>query len=185
MDLNDTNLVRDLPGHEGRYKVSKCGKVFKFYREIRTNKKRGWHEVIPFPGSGNGPAYYGYYQVYLGKPDGTKGHAIAVHRLVAMAWIPPGREDQIEVNHKDNNSLNNHVDNLEWVTPTENAMHYHYEMNGRPRGVKNPTVVLTEDQVREIRAAEGTHKEIGARYGVKAPAIWKIKRRRTWAHLPD
>jgi hypothetical protein len=55
----------------------------------------------------------------------------SVHRLVAIAFIE-NPEDKPEVNHIDKNKDNNHMNNLEWVTPKDNMRH-HYE-NG---GVKN------------------------------------------------
>jgi hypothetical protein len=45
-----------------------------------------------------------------------------IHRLVADAFIP-NPKGLPEVNHKDGNKHNNHVDNLEWVTKSENALH--------------------------------------------------------------
>ena len=52
------------------------------------------------------------------------GKKIFVHRLVARAFLgaPPSPKHS-QVNHKDFNRGNNHVDNLEYVTPAQNARH--------------------------------------------------------------
>lgn len=44
-----------------------------------------------------------------------------VHRLIAAAFF--GRNDQLIVNHKDGNTNNNHIDNLEFITQRENCIH--------------------------------------------------------------
>lgn len=45
-----------------------------------------------------------------------------IHILVAEAFID-NPDNKSEVNHIDGNQHNNHVDNLEWVTRSENAQH--------------------------------------------------------------
>lgn len=64
----------------------------------------------------------GYLQLDL-RLDGRKGQNrvhLAVHRLVARAFIP-NPDNLPQVNHKDENKTNNHVDNLEWCTNEYNC----------------------------------------------------------------
>jgi hypothetical protein len=59
---------------------------------------------------------HGYLTVRLGSTN------YYVHRLVAAAFIP-NLEDKPQVNHKDLDKQNNKVENLEWVTNSENFEH--------------------------------------------------------------
>src|SRR5690349_18700009 len=52
-----------------------------------------------------------------------------LHRVVAEAFIPNPLKKKT-VNHKDGNKANNHVDNLEWATQSENVIHA-YKVLGR------------------------------------------------------
>lgn len=50
------------------------------------------------------------------------GEQLAVHRLVALHYLPnPYQYPQ--VNHKDGNKANNHANNLEWCTAAQNMQH--------------------------------------------------------------
>jgi hypothetical protein len=63
----------------------------------------------------------GYYTVRLAKQN-RKSSTKYVHRLLAFAFII-NPENKPMINHKDGNKLNNHLDNLEWVTHSENMKH--------------------------------------------------------------
>ena len=55
---------------------------------------------------------------------GISGNVFQVHRLVVHAFQgPPLGEAACEVNHIDGNRSNNRLDNLEWVTPSQNMLH--------------------------------------------------------------
>ena len=58
-----------------------------------------------------------YLSVELFNSNGSK--RLLVHRLVAMAFIP-NPDNLPQVNHKDENKHNNHVNNLEWCTAKYN-----------------------------------------------------------------
>src|SRR5690606_1126699 len=68
----------------------------------------------------------GYYMVDLHDYELIKKKKI--HRLVAEHFIP-NPENKAIVNHKDGNKLNNHIDNLEWMSHSENTMHSFYTLN--------------------------------------------------------
>ena len=76
----------------------------------------------------------GYWEVGLFtiNDDGKKIRKwIRVHRLVADAFIPKplpiykdnGEEDMLEVNHINGKKKDNRVENLEWMTRSENVTH--------------------------------------------------------------
>ena len=63
---------------------------------------------------------WGYEAVHLRK-DG-KSHNRYIHKLVAETFIP-NPDNKPEVNHEDGVKTNNRVDNLSWVTKSENNEH--------------------------------------------------------------
>ncbi len=65
---------------------------------------------------------YGYERLSL--KIGDKYMGLSVHRLVAEAFLSNPKSLPI-VNHKDSNRHNNNVENLEWCSYSENAIHAH------------------------------------------------------------
>ena len=61
-----------------------------------------------------------YERVNLKCMDG-KNHTKRVHRLVLEAFNPIENMNKMVVNHKDADHFNNHLDNLEWLTQSENV----------------------------------------------------------------
>ena len=79
---------------------------------------------------------HGYKRVALGREQDN----IAVHRLVAFAFIPNPNNYGC-VNHKDGNKANNTVENLEWCDYSMNLVHaYATGLNQRPKKVKQMTL---------------------------------------------
>jgi hypothetical protein len=62
----------------------------------------------------------------------------SVHRIVATAFLPNPERKRV-VNHKDLNKLNNSVENLEWVSASDNNLHY---FNGMPRDADIDRIIL-------------------------------------------
>lgn len=72
----------------------------------------------------------GYRTVHL-----KKSETEFVHRLVAETFIPnEDPEHKKDVNHIDGNKLNNNVENLEWVSRSDNVRHAYANGLNRPSG---------------------------------------------------
>jgi hypothetical protein len=114
-----------------------------------------------------------------------------VHRLICYAFNPiKGKEklsdyDGLQVNHKDGNTLNNHADNLEWVTPSENMEHsYKQCLNKKTRAVLQYTLegefikefISISEASRHTEEPEHRIRTIAkGKTNTKALFLWKFK----------
>lgn len=106
----ETSEWKDIPGYEGIYQASRCGRI---KRLPHNNRKERILQLN---------SYTNYY-IIAGLRKGDKYRNYPVHRLVAMTFLS-NPDNKPFVNHKDLDKTNNHVDNLEWCTQKENLQHW-------------------------------------------------------------
>lgn len=109
----EEEVWKDVTGYEGRYQVSNLGRARSLDWVYPSGRRHKGIVLQPAPDKD------GYMLITLHK--GGKQKTPKVHRLVAEAFLPKEfdvRKNQI--NHKNEIKSDNRVDNLEWVTHTEN-----------------------------------------------------------------
>lgn len=119
---------KDVPGFEGRYKISSHGRIRNRNGIVKQQKKRN-----------------GYLSV--GLRDGSGRKYYSVHRLVAEIFVKNENPDLFnQVNHKDENKSNNKAENLEWCDGMYNT---HYgtaiERMRERRWGNAPTIIPAEE----------------------------------------
>jgi hypothetical protein len=121
------------------------------------------------------PNHNGYGRIGINYKD------YLAHRLSYEVQVGPIPENMF-VCHKCDNRLCINPEHLFIGTLQDN----HADMVAKKRhqiGERQWRSRLTEEDVRQIRAAEGTHGEIASRYGVSRETISVIKRRVNWKHV--
>jgi hypothetical protein len=162
-----SELWRAVIGYEAIYEVSNFGRI----KRIGKAKSAIIGRILK-PSIGT----HDYLIVTLSVNNVHKKHS--VHRLVLAAFDKP-MPRHFDARHKDGTRTNNHIDNLQWGTRSENMMDAirHGRTN---RGIKNPSVKLNEEKVRAIRIDTRSQPEIAKEYGVGQSVISRIKARKAW-----
>jgi hypothetical protein len=111
-----------------------------------------------------------------------------VHRLVAQEFLV-NKSNGINVCHKDDNPLNNQVNNLFWGTQGDNVSDMvSKNRQFRPIGIANPKSKLNEKQIRVFQwvfkiNSKFPKKLIAKIGGVHQSTIYKMNKGTTWNHL--
>ena len=169
----DNEIWADVRRFEDKYQISNTG--------ILRSKKTGLHLK---PQTGGCPYYYFmfYDENVRSKQKRVK---VMLHRLIAEHFIP-NPYFRKEVNHKDGDKLNCAIDNLEWVTKSENSLHAvrtglsnpTFGIEGSTAGENNVNAKLNWDKVKEIRrifVEEGkTYTEIAKQFDVSYNTVREV-----------
>lgn len=149
-------IWKSIEGYEGLYEVSNFGRVKSLGSTLIITSKLGKQYTKSFPEkilkSVMQTKYLGVNLYKFGDMKSRK-----IHKLVANAFIP-NTDNKPYINHKDSNKLNNHVDNLEWVTPLENNYHSRLAMDTK---TKYPCITKMWNKYRVRTTLNGKRKYIG------------------------
>lgn len=129
----------------------------------------------------------GYAQVDLQRGGKDCRKMCRVHRLVADAFLSKikGKND---VNHIDGNKRNNCVDNLEWMTRSENHLHaFKIKLRKPMKGERSGMSKLNDDKVRKIRELYKKGKSYveiaGIITDISASTVRVVCNKESWTHV--
>lgn len=168
-----------IGGFEGFYEVSSWGRVKSLARLVFNGG--GWRQtedrILNLR-----PDKDGYLLVTLTVDSQAK--TLKVARLVAESFIP-NPEEKLCVNHKNGNKLDNYLENLEWVTRSENQLHSARVLRNNI-GEDAPFAKLKNSDLPKIRLLVSIGKsdrDVGSEFGVHRVTISRIRRNLIWQSI--
>jgi hypothetical protein len=153
--------IPDHPGYEasGSGKIKSCDRVIARRGPDGMTREYNWKGRILAP-----TLHRGYLIASLGKDKKVWG----VHQWMALTWIGPA--NGLTVNHINGIKTDNRIENLEYVTNSENVYHAYRTGLLSNHGTTNGNAKLTADQVREVRqrfqSGLATAKQLAEEYGI-------------------
>jgi len=172
---------KEVFGFEGLYSISNLFNIISMNRMTKnrdgTFRIRKGKKITKFNSK------IGYVVCFLYKDN--KKHSIQLHRIIANAFIPNPKNKPF-VNHINGVKSDNRIENLEWVTASENTIHaYSIGLKKKMIGSKNPFSILNEEKVLYIRK---NYKNLGKyhisdKLGVSPVTVYNIYLRKSWKHI--
>lgn len=151
--MNEKNNIswKQIPGYEGLYEASPMGLI----RNAKTKHIFKKSRVALLTG-----------------PD-CKPHLHQVNQIIAKVFIPNIDPEVFPwLRHRDGDTSNCHVNNLEWISR---------ELSNRKRRLHYNEVL----HIRKLAKDGLKVEELAKRYKANVMTIYNIISRRTWKHLPD
>ena len=150
-------IFKDVKGYKGYYEISNLGRV-------RSTSYKGKRILKP------AITKNGYLNVVF-CINQKKEHKL-IHRLVAETFIP-NINNYSTVNHKDENKLNNCVENLEWLSIEDNNRYSNSKMLNKEQVLQIP--ILIEKGYTQL--------EIANHFNISRRAIQFILNGKHWNNL--
>ncbi len=126
----------------------------------------------------------GYARVYI-KNGGAGSSTVYVHRLVASTFIP-NPENLPQVNHKNGKKDDNRVENIEWVTASDNVRHS-YCVLGRQSGATGKSfprkAKLLPIEVKIIRQTDISNAELARYFGITDSSVCHIRKGHSYKYI--
>ena len=139
-DLTDFKIINTQDENKfSNYKINKKGVIINKYNIILKSRING-----------------GYYTIILVNDNGMCKNLL-VHKLVGQTFIKNSNNYNI-INHKDENKLNNDIQNLEWVNHKQNITY--------SQGKKvNQIDIKTNKIIRSFNSVNDAYRELNKNYG--------------------
>jgi len=167
------NEWHSIPGYDGVYVIDKLGQV----RRVKLHGSSDKNGSIK-PSITN----RGYVRVALYKNGKVSLHS--VHRLMMLTFVG---DSELEVNHINGKKIDNRLENLEYVTRSDNEIHRARVLKLNV-GEDHGNSKLTNNQVLEIRAKStpyyhGVYARIAKEYNVTPECVSMVARRITYRYV--
>ena len=164
-------IWKDIIGFEGLYQISNFGRIKTL---ANSKKKKSKDRKFTFDKDG--------YKIILLSRHGKKFRFL-IHRLVLSTFVG---KSNLQCNHKNGIKFDNRLENLEWVTASENRLHaFKTGLQKALRGEKCKTSKLKEKDVLWIRENDGLirRKIMAEKFNINVKTISDIIIRKNWRHL--
>lgn len=176
-----------LPGmREGEiYEVSTYGRV-KHY-----NKKKDAWQFLTTINQFKDKSGFEYVNNFKRAKDTTKRVTDSVHRLVATNYCDRPTLKHKYVIHKDFNKMNNHFENLKWVTQHELNLHNNinpkvkFARENRKGNITHAKLTVN-DVIRlkkKVRRGKNPLYKIAREFGITHTQLNRIRKGENWGHV--
>lgn len=163
-------VITPYYNYTGLYSVSNFGRIWAVRKKCIMKQYTTWN---------------GRLEVGLSNPEFIKRER--VHRLVAYVFIE-NLNNLPQINHIDGNTKNNNVNNLEWVTHSENMLHaYKHGLINKKVGTNSVLSKYSEETIKslidDLKNTGLSVPELSKKYNVSKGLIHSIQYGNSWSHL--